>query len=207
MTKTEVVLAAYQEVAPSVFAANYAEDCCIAATRVLVAVMRYMGVPCKPLSVKACLMNEQFAENVVRHGWPDRATVEAWGEQDGSHSIGLGMGDPEPGKWAGHLVGLVGYRYLVDGALRQVNRPEKGIIVPEMLIHNVLTPRWVTGGMDQREWIELEQGIMFYAVVPTDRSYVDTPDWKNKRNTDDEIQAILARMFSQKGGTYGTETT
>lgn len=100
----------------------YTSDCCINAARVGVEVLKRLGVPAKPVSVRIFLFN-RFAWDLYRKGVP----IGTWPE----HAWSLGVGDrdgfDEPGRWNGHLM-VEGDGFLLDLSARQFDRPGRIVV-------------------------------------------------------------------------------
>jgi hypothetical protein len=112
----------------------YRPDCCIAATAILNEVLDYFKLTARPLSVIATVFNPVMSERIEREGMPTLEEAERDWFPRGCHSLAVGAGDPEPGKWPGHLVTVLGGRVLIDLTLDQANRPQHGIVLPVPII-------------------------------------------------------------------------
>jgi hypothetical protein len=112
----------------------YRPDCCIAATAILNEVLDYFKLTARPLSAIATVFNPVMSERIAQEGMP---TLEEAGRNwfpKGCYSLAVGAGDPDPGKWPGHLVAVLGGRVLIDLTLDQANRPQHGIVLPVPII-------------------------------------------------------------------------
>ena len=177
--------------------ADFRKDSCIASTRILIDVMKEFDVRVRPLPVTAVIGNGPMARRVEKEGWPDNVeTTIKWGEEDGSYCLGIGFGgDPEPGKFPGHLVGITSH-YLIDLSIDQADRPQWNIIVPPIL--RALEPGFVIGksrlvckGYDDNEEVT---GFVVYDAQPWNTSYKSAPDWKLIDRTRPVTQRIIKRL-------------
>jgi hypothetical protein len=105
----------------------YRPDCRIAATAVLLDVLDYFRFTARPLSVIATVYNPAMSERILREGMPTLEEAERDWFPKGCYSLAVGVGDPEPGKWAGHLVANFADQLLLDLTLDQASRPQHQI--------------------------------------------------------------------------------
>src|SRR5262249_34365307 len=84
----------------------------------------------RPLSFIATVFNPVMSERITREGMPTLEEAERDWFPRGCYSLAVGAGDPQPGKWPGHLVTVLGGRVLIDLTLDQANRPQHGIVLP-----------------------------------------------------------------------------
>jgi hypothetical protein len=146
-------------------------DACILATRLAIEVAAAFGIGAQPLSVRVALLNGAFAKH-VKDGDAD---VRKWASIDGSHSVGIGFGF-KPGqdttnRWNGHLIaaadGVFG-----DFAIRQAERPEKGILTGSAIVGPWREPRWTV--------IDPESGTTLYYERIKNILYRFSPDWRDE---------------------------
>ena len=112
----------------------YRPDCCIAATAILIDVLDYFRLNARPLSVIATVFNPAMSERIEREGMPTLEEAERDWFPYGCYSLAVGVGDPEAGKWPGHLVANLADRVLIDLTLDQADRPQHGIVLPMPII-------------------------------------------------------------------------
>ena len=103
---------------------------CILATRVAVEIGEHFGVPVLPYPTQMIVYNAQYAARIERG---DPADIQRWFAEDGSHSVGVGFGQQQPGGWNGHLIALAPGIF-GDFAIGQVERPALGIITGAALV-------------------------------------------------------------------------
>jgi hypothetical protein len=169
----------------------YRKDCCIPATAILCDVLDYFKLPAKPLSVIACIYNPLMTERLEREGMPTREEAERDWFPQGCYSIGVGLGEREPGKWPGHLVALLAGKVLVDLTLDQAERPEHNVILPVPIIAAV--------GADFLEPGNVARGLVNgcrvdYVARPEDRSFERSNDWKSKKRRDGVVAVCIRRL-------------
>ena len=140
--RQERIIDAYLHHASEVFAAVFTPNCCLNASRVTLDVLRHFGITAHPESVLVSLYNPTWVLLVEAHG--RRPVTEAEAQQwvaMGGWCLGCG-GLKEPseahGGWDGHLVVRVG-SMIIDPSAGQFDRPEKGIMVPQIVTIEVTT--------------------------------------------------------------------
>lgn len=103
---------------------EFRADSCIVSTAIGLDVLTAFGVLAEPFAVRLFAFNEAFA-NRIEDGspWPQGDEVIRWTEEDGSYSVGIGVGTQQPNKWAGHLCILAEKKYLIDLSIDQATRP------------------------------------------------------------------------------------
>jgi hypothetical protein len=63
--------------------------------------------------------------------------MERWQRESGAYTIGIGTGEPQAGKWPGHLITVVERKFLVDLTLDQGSRPQLKIMLSSHLVTSV----------------------------------------------------------------------
>src|SRR5262249_29776146 len=123
-------LAAVMRAACRVFLPRYRPDSCIAAARVLVDVFDRLHVRCRPLSVVVDVFHPAMVARAALEGGRLPETTEEyqrWVAESGCWWLTLGMGEPRPGRWAGHVAVVAWDAVLLDLTLPQASRPQRGI--------------------------------------------------------------------------------
>lgn len=120
-------------------------DICIPAASFAVEVLKAFGISAKPLPVQVLVTTADAWEEALRGELP--AT---------GYSLGIGFGDPMPGRYGGHLVVLVENTVLLDLTLDQADRPNRDIR---------LHPEWF-GPIDPDFVSGIEVAIAFGGVDP-----------------------------------------
>src|SRR5277367_1848562 len=169
ITANDLFTALAGKIVPAIHARfeNY-NACCILATRISIEVGKYFGVDVKPLAVQTIVCNKQFTTHIESG---ERLDPEKWAF-DGSHSVGIGFGEPRKNSWMGHLISVSGDLF-ADFTVQQAERPEKGIITGHTII-GPWNPKW-------EEWREVRGGTTLEYSVLDNRVYLNAPDWKNKQ--------------------------
>jgi hypothetical protein len=100
----------------------------------------------------------------------------------------VGSGDPEPGKWPGHLVTVLGGQVLIDLTLDQADRPQHGILLP-MPILAPCDPDFLAG---QARVAGIVGGCrVVYEARPGDRSFERSNDWRSRKRRADVVGAAI----------------
>ncbi len=174
----------------------YRPDCCIAATAILIDVLDYFRLTARPLSVVATVYNPAMSERILRDGMPTLEEAERDWFPNGCYALAVGAGDPQPGKWAGHLVANLADRVLLDLTLDQANRPQHQIVLPPFLLAPL-------------DW-EFLQGEAYlagtgngcrivYETRPDDRSFERSNDWRSKKRRAEVVGAAIRRLKGSLG--------
>ena len=148
---THLVLRGLQRHAYEPIREHFNLDSCIASTRIGLDVLDYFGIVAAPMPLAVLIFNEEAIQlleggmgmdELAQHlrSIPKSEAGTPW-------SIGLGYGgDPEPGKWAGHLVAAVPHaRTLVDLSIKQAERTQKGLIFNEPMLWLCDDDEWWAG--------------------------------------------------------------
>lgn len=149
------------EAVAALMAAHPTGDVCILGTQALLGLWRYHGHRGRPLEVGAFAFNAMALRHITEHGGVDPDT---W-LTDGSWSVAIDVGgDAAPGRFAGHLVAeLDGQVY--DTTAAQLGRPERGILVPQLVVTETGTG------------VELDAGgLLTYVDVPQTGGWRVAPD-------------------------------
>jgi hypothetical protein len=179
-------------------------DGCIAATRVTLDVFRHFGVRGYPQVVQLDVFNPAF--RLLTNKLGRMPTEEEARAHDDIWLVTVGFPrDNEldslvgflAGRWHGHLVALLrlGRRHvLVDASLKQAERPEKGIALPDIL---TLT---VPASFPQGEPYaihDVERGcILGYRPRQEYDPYDSAPDWRS--GVYSELTRRLIRLLEQE---------
>ena len=193
----EAVVSAFAQVARGQILQDFGETSCIGSTRIALDVFNSFGIRAWPLKVQAAIMNVAMQENLERLEQAQDKRKEALEQvykETGAHCMVIGekKGDEdEPGKWNGHLVAIVGSRWLVDASIDQANRPQRNIKLPDVLVAPLVND-FVTGKMNLA--IERKDGLYIeYRAQPEDKeSWKDTPNWTQRWQTKPVVNRIVA---------------
>jgi hypothetical protein len=173
----------------------YRPDCCIAATAILIDVLDYFRLTARPLSVIASVYNPAMSERILREGMPTLEEAERDWFPNGCYSVAVGIGDPEPGKWPGHLVANLADQALIDLTLDQANRPQHQIVLPPFLVAP-LDGEFLLGKADLAG---TGNGCrIVYEARPADRSFERSNDWKSKKRRSEVVGAAIRRLKESK---------
>jgi len=147
-------------------------DSCIASTRVTIETMKYFGLDFKPLVTQALVFNKpawtHFRDNELEVN-----DMEAWGEIDGSWSVGLGFPPNKNYKgFVGHLIAhSKSLSIIIDCSLDQATRPKHGIIVKPMAF-TINKELFEKGNV-----FTLDDTVLFYRTM-INPTFQSAPDWK-----------------------------
>ncbi len=172
----------------------YRPDCCIAATAILIDVLDYFRLTARPLSVIATVFNPAMTERIEREGMPTLEEAERDWFPNGCYSLAVGFGDPEPGKWPGHLVVNLADQVLIDLTLDQADRPQHDIVLP-MPIIAPFPPEFLT---EDGHLAGIVNGCrVVYEARPSDRSFERSNDWRSRKRRDAIVGAAIRRLKGQ----------
>ena len=172
---------------------GFGADSCIAATRIVVDVLKRFDTRAEALTVQVMVVNRAFLERAKREVPPhERYELERWYLESGAYTVGIGVGEAEPGKWPGHLVAVVKREFLVDVTLDQANRPARDILLPPYLVATV-SDKFLKGRIDLPIPIASGSGVIYYPF-PTDRSYRVSPLWSVKSRTARTVDEVAKRL-------------
>jgi len=169
---------------------EFRDDSCIASTAIGLDVLTHFGVLAEPLAVRTLIFNEAFASRIEGGAsWPKGDEIKTWLEEDGSYSLGIGMGTPLPGHWAGHLVLLVEKKILIDLSIDQANRPQYNMKFDPF---SVEVDNQFLRGIPK---VFKHNGcVIRIDVLPNNMGYITSPDWifvdRRKKTVDNIIRAI-----------------
>lgn len=176
---------------------HFRPDSCIATTRLLVDVLASERIAAYALAVDARVAN-MAAERLLGAGTgsDSPASRAAW-EAAGAWVVAIERGEAPPHRWAGHLVAVVERRFLIDAALDQAARPERGIVLAGPVVAPVGEP-FLRG----REGLvgQLGATTVRYRARPGDRSYRTAPDWADPTRRIAPLAAVLAQLAAGRGG-------
>lgn len=165
---------------------HYAPTCCIAAVRLLCNGLTELKFRVTPMKVLTRINNEAIVRLRERHGRFPETEQEAaeWAAQGGKQVV-LGEGDPQAGKWPGHLVALVEGRILVDVTLYQGNRPDHGIVLDRPYI-GVVPAAFAEGKAIHVDFTK--NCVIVWEPDPDDTSFVIAPDWQFPDRTRQQLR-------------------
>lgn len=177
---------------------RYNADCCIAAAAILKEVFRRRGFDAKVIPVTVEVYNARM-DKLLRSGTKlpeDRARREMLLDLTGAWSVGIQPAGPAPlaindqrgGGYGGHLI-LNVEDCLVDASIKQCDRPQRQIVLPDMVVTEA---RYL-----------LEDGVMHFKIHDLtvvyrrldDQSYLKARDWTRRTTPYPEtLRAILTRL-------------
>jgi hypothetical protein len=194
----EAKLNAVRDAACAVFPRHYRPDSCIAAARVLVDAFDRLHVRVRPLSVTVDVFNPAMVARASAEGGRVPETDEEyqrWVEESGCWWLTLGIGDPEPGKWPGHVTVVAWDRVLIDLTLPQASRPQRGIVLAPAAIQ--VWAEVLTGA--ERRVVTMHGCELHYRARPQDRSFMGSRDWQCRDRHKEVVSEIVRRARDELG--------
>lgn len=173
---------------------RYRPDSCLISTRVAIGTLAHFGITATPLSVKTACLNAETVRRIDSGEIaPGRRTVVDF-DREGAWGVGIGYGNPEPGKWPGHLVAIAGFM-LIDLSLDQASRPTKEMpFFPVMLpIVADIYDGFLSGEL-AAVFNRSDGCRVVYTAFPRDRTYRGCSDWKFKDRSRPIIDLTVAAM-------------
>lgn len=174
-------------------AKEFNPDCCIAASRIGLDVLRYFGVHAEPIVVELLVVNAAFGRKLFEYSrthteQPPADVALSWqtdevggwailvGSEQGAVKFSVGT----PG-FGGHVVLLVEGRWLLDLSIQQANRPEKHINLPNAILTEVRR-QWPNDG--SLALVQENGCVLSYRPKESPEDLTTTPDWSDqKRHT------------------------
>jgi len=172
MMNTEAVLQGLLKHARSEILKEFRADSCIASTAVGLDILTHFGILAEPLPVRTLIFNEPFVTRIENEGWPTGQQVQNWSEQDGSYSVGIGIGPQQPNKWAGHLVILIEKRLLLDLSIDQATRPQYNMLLDPLCIE--VDEQFLSGSP---KVFKVNQCVVRVDALKGNDGYASSPDW------------------------------
>lgn len=181
----------------------YRPDCCIAGTWMVREVLDRFGVPSKPLTCRCLVFNQKQFDWMLKNGRMMREDEKPLMDEIGGWVVGVGYGDPQPGKWPGHLVAVAAGRYLLDVSITQASRPAKNINLTPT--YGQIEPDFLSG--EPADPVKVGDSYILYDPDPDDRSYEASPDWVHGFTRHlSRVEAVYRRLRDRnfrKGGRRG----
>jgi hypothetical protein len=168
---------ALADLAPTFIEPGFGPNSCIPTTRILVDALEALGTKARALAVRVEILNAAYVAAVKELGRPfsDLAEAKEWQRSKGVYSYGFGTAE-SPGRWPGHLVVVIRQRALLDLTIAQADHPEYGIVLEPIFAE--VSGRFLNG---LEPAVILNNGCeVRYHCRPADRSYEETPNWRNR---------------------------
>jgi hypothetical protein len=161
---------------------------------VLVDVFHHLHARVRPLSVTVEVFNAAMVARAASEGGRLPQTTEEyqrWVEESGCWWLTCGAnGEPEPGRWPGHVVVVAWKAVLIDLTLPQASRPQRGIVLPPVAVR--VWPEVLTG--DDPRVLNVNGCELLYQARTEDRSFMCGPDWCRREPHREVVRAILRRV-------------
>lgn len=186
MADADRVIDILTDVARPIMLQHFRLDSCIAASREGQIVLEYFGVESYPVEVEVVAYNK-LAFDALNEG-----VAPAW--EDGAWSVGVTRTPKDVSlpdkKWYGAHVILTAGDYLIDLSADQLDRPKKNIQAAPVAVHLDM-PRFVLGEPAFVQSDEPETTIIWKYLRPQDRSFQDSPDWKDRNRHKEPVGKII----------------
>jgi hypothetical protein len=183
-SKLKSVLDAFKVMARQEILKHFREDSCIASTKITIRVLEHFGYEAYPQPVDTAIFNPTFVR-LVKAGYhppQDPDALAKWCEVTGAWSVGIGGGE------VGHLVAILPkYTLLVDSSISQANRYHHGISLPFVLVEKLAG---TDKGLIQATY-RVNKCLVRYHFVKDRSTYLNSPNWKYKSQTDEATYAII----------------
>jgi hypothetical protein len=176
---------------------RYRADCCVAAAAILKQVFAKHGFSAEVVPVTVEIFNAAMDRLLRKAPLPDnREQREKLLDITGAWSVGILPPGPAPlairdargGGYGGHLA-LHVEDVIIDAAIRQADRPHKGIVMPDMLVTEAKDLL-----AEGAAYLRVNDCTIVYRRID-DHSYRSAPDW-NRRTTPypETLRGILQRI-------------
>jgi hypothetical protein len=174
--------------------ARFRHNCCIATARAVTRTLDRFGVEARPLAVILAVFNRRFVEESERGHPPpkDFERLQEWCETTGGYSVGAAPGGvPASRGYNGHVVVYVPQvKTIFDGSIEQVNRAERGIVMPAALAVRL-------DGNDESEFFagspvmfRVRRCAVVYKLIDDD-DWRRSADWQDAARTDDIVRNLI----------------
>ena len=193
--KTQEVIQGLLEYARPEILKEYRADSCIVSTAVGLDILTSFGILAEPLAVRTFLFNKAFADRIdAGSPWPRGDEVKRWTDEDGSYSVGIGFGDQQPNKWAGHLVILVERQFLLDLSIDQATRPKYDMFFEPFVVE--VDDKFLQG--EAPKVFGYNGCIIRIELLPNKQTgYITSPDWtfvgRRKKIIENTLRSIKAK--------------
>lgn len=201
--KASIVFSTLAAKARPLILAEFNADSCIAATRVVIDVLKHFHIPAYGLAVNCSIFSPNFVAAVEAGERPpeEREQLGEWLDKFKAHSVGLGMpGGGERGKWgteAGHVVAAVPtLQTFVDASLDQCNRPEKQIVLPGVITVRVESQAFFAD--EELADLMCNGSLLMYRARPAEKEFMRSTNWKSKSLTRAIVKTLIAEIEERR---------
>lgn len=139
---------------------RFRPNCCVNGTRIAIEVLARFNISAKPMATRTATFNAPAWVHTLNQL---RGTSEPIPEGD-AYMGDAGSGDATGPGWDGHLVCVAG-DYLIDAAMGQFHRPERGICIPSQSMAHKQPRERLAGFLAGSETIIVEERQHGAAVV------------------------------------------
>lgn len=169
---------------------DFRPDSCIVSTAISIDVLTHFGILAEPLPIKMSMFNAPYVKRIDSGSeFPNREMLIRWGKEDGSYSVGIGYGENQPNKWAGHLVVLVENSWLIDLSIDQANRPAYNMVFSPIAVE--VDQDFLSGKIPR---IIKENDCVIRMETIKDRGFLSSPDWAFKDRRSYLVNKIIQKI-------------
>lgn len=190
MTAVEI-LARFASVARPIILQEFRADSCIASSAITMKVLSHFDLAARPFPCKLMVLNDAFVNRLETEGhWPTPDETIRWCEDGQSWSVGVGFShssEPE----VGHLIVIVGEKYLVDASFDQASRPTRNLALPGVLVQPV--PSSFRRSLESFPY-EGDGYVAIYEPAPKNKVWRSAPDWTEASRHTSCVEKIIVAM-------------
>lgn len=173
---------------------DFRADSCIVSTAIGIDVLTAFGILAEPLPIKTSIFNTPYVKRIESGSeFPNRETLIRWGQEDGSYSVGIGYGENQPNKWAGHLVILAENQWLIDLSIDQANRPAYNMVFAPIAVE--IDDSFLKGKTPR---IVKQDDCVIRMEAIGDRGFLISPDWTFKSRRSFLVAKIVQKIKESK---------
>lgn len=165
----------------------FKRDSCIAACRIGSQALHHFNVQARVIGVAYIALNAAYVKQVS----DEKRVPENIDElSDESHSMAIGL-DWNDTDNVGHFALACGPRLLVDLAIDQMSRPQKGITLSEPLVAT-MPAGWQSSG--ERYWTHKPEYSFAINAEPTNKNFLRSRDWTVRSRWEPFVRATIKAM-------------
>lgn len=176
--REELVVTKLTDIWRQIYVPKLVPNACVLSSRVASEVLTYFGIQHDVVPVCAYAINEKMHEH-----WRNKTPISMW--EDDAYSVGIspdavltnnGIDRREPHGFEGHLI-VITNNHLLDLSALQFHRPQHNIFVDGPILATKTAVETVSFGEHELVRIILEQGLLFYENLRTNK-YLKSNDWR-----------------------------
>lgn len=153
---------------------KYEKDSCIATARATVDTLRALNVDAYALTCQVVVVNQPVYEYALATGVFPEVGADDYPELGYAVGIGYSEGEPQFGKWNGHLVTIAERRWMLDYSIDLVNDEIYGIKLEPLVVP--VNEDFLRGKVKHLVYRHGDVWL-YYSAKPSDKSFEGTPNW------------------------------